>query len=98
MLQQQGGGGTVEGTRAVALEPVQLGRGPTAAVFVHPGQRQLQGPGQALAVAAAMERLLGGLLLGIEGQAHHQGPHPPLAHEPLQLGQVVRETAAAQGR
>ena len=95
MLQQQGGGGAVQGARAVALEPVQLGRGPTAAVFIHPGQRQLQGPGQALAVAPAMECLLGGLLLGIEGQAHHQGPHPPLAHQPLELGQVVREAAAA---
>jgi hypothetical protein len=42
-----------------------------------------------------MERLLGGLLLGIEGQAHHQGPHPPLAHQPLELGQVVWEAAPA---
>jgi hypothetical protein len=95
LLQQQGGSGAVEGAAAVAMEPMQLGRGPTAGVFVNPGQGQRQGPGQAFAIAAAMEGLLSGLLLGIEGQAHHQGQHPPLAHQPFDLLQVVWEAAAA---
>ena len=66
LLEQQRRGGTVEGTTAIAMETMALGRCPAAGEFIHQGQRQREMAGQPFAVAAAMLRLFGGLLLGIE--------------------------------
>ena len=89
LLQQQGRRGAVELAAAVPVQPAALARLPAAAVFIHPGQGQLQGLGQALAVSAAVPGLHGGLLTGIEGQPHHQGLHAALGHQgaqPLEIG------------
>lgn len=84
LLQQQGRRHAVELAAAVAVEPVTLAGLPAAAVFIHPGQRQAKGQGQALAVAAAVLGLKGGLLVGIKGKTHHQGLDPPLRHQMAQ--------------
>ena len=59
--------------------------GPAAAVFVHPGHRQIQagcsqGPAQPQPIAPAVERLPRRLLVGVQGQTHHQNLYPPLLH------------------
>jgi hypothetical protein len=85
LLEQQSGGGAVKGTAAVAMETMALACCPGAGVLVYPGQGQLQPAGQALAVALAVQGLGGGLTRRIEWQAHHQGQHPPLLHQGVQV-------------
>ncbi len=103
LFQQNHGGGTVEPSTAIAMQAEALAGGPAAAVLIHPGQRQnqagrRQGPAQAQPVAAAVERLPGELLVGIQGQADHQGPHLPLLHQSQQLMQIPIKGTAQQGR
>ena len=103
LFQQQHGGGTVEPSTAIAVQAKALAGGPAAAVFIHPGHRQRQacrgqGPGQPQPVAAAVERLAGGLLGVVQGQANHQDPHLPLVHQCQQLVQIPLKGAPQQSR
>ena len=77
--------------------------GPAAAVFVHPGHRQIQtgcsqGPAQPQPIAPAVERLPCRLLVGVQGQPHHQSLHPPLLHQGLEMEQIPFKRAPQQGR
>jgi hypothetical protein len=66
LLQQQSGGGAIQGSTAVAVQAVAFPRSPTAGVFIHQGQGQIQVAGQAFAITAAVHGLIGGLLLRVE--------------------------------
>ena len=103
LLQQQHGGGAVQSTAAIAMQAEAFAGGPAAAVFVHPGHRQIQtgcsqGPAQPQPIAPAVERLPCRLLVGVQGQPHHQSLHPPLLHQGLEMEQVPFKRAPQQGR
>jgi hypothetical protein len=67
LLQEQSGGGTIECSAAVAVQAVAFCCGPAAGVFIHQGQGEIQVTGQSFAITAAMQGLIRGLLLRVEG-------------------------------
>jgi hypothetical protein len=102
LFEQQHGGGTVKAATAIAMQAEAFSGGPAAAVLIHPSQRQIQasgsqGPSQPQPVAPAMQRLAGRLLGVVQGQANHQGLHPSLLHQGLEMAQIPFKRAPQQG-
>jgi len=97
LLQQQGGGGTIECPTAISVETKTFCSIPAAGVFVHEGQGEIQAAGQTFPVAAAVRSLLGGLLAGIEGEPDDKGRDAPLLHKGTEMFQVRGELSPCKG-
>ena len=97
LLQQQGSGGTVQTSAAIARQPELFTGRPGAAVFIHPGQGQIEGGSQAQAVTLAMLRLGRGLARGIQRQTHHKPLHRPFTAVGPQNDQIRIKATTTQG-
>ncbi len=85
------------------MQAETLSGGPTAAVLVHPGDRERvptsrQRSSQAQAITAAMASLIGWLASVIERQADHQGLDPALAQKGQQPLAIHLGTGPLQRR
>lgn len=75
LLQQQGSCSTVEPTAAIPGKTMTLRSSPGAGVLIHPGQGKLQSPGKTQTVTTTVRRLLCGLPLTVQREAHDKPLH-----------------------